>query len=71
MTMLMQTRGPFERAFRSSERQDAAGVRPAKAHLAMIKRFFLCALAALLAGAAVAGIMAIKVAAFFWRFHYS
>jgi hypothetical protein len=40
------------------------------AHLAMVKRFCLCALAALLAGGAVAGIMALKVAALFWRLHY-
>jgi hypothetical protein len=71
MTMLMHTRGPFERAPYSSQRRNAAGARPAKARLAMVKRLFLCALVALLAGGAVAAIMAIKVASFFWRFHYS
>lgn len=70
MTMLMHTRAPLERGSYSSERRDAAAARPARAHLAVIKRFCLCALAALMAGGAVAGIMAIKVAAAFWRFHY-
>jgi hypothetical protein len=37
----------------------------------MIKRFYLCALAILLAGgAAAAGVIALKTAIFFWRFHY-
>jgi hypothetical protein len=75
MTMLMHARGPFERAPASSEGRDTVGAGPEQAHenthLAMIKRFCLCALVALLAGGALAGIMAIKVAAFFWRFHYS
>ena len=71
MTMLMHTRGPFERVRYSSDRQDTIGARPENAHLAMIRRFFLCAVIALLAGTAVAGIMAIKVAAVFWRLHYT
>jgi hypothetical protein len=36
----------------------------------MIKRFYLCALAILLAGGAAAGVIALKTAIFFWRFHY-
>jgi len=71
MTMLMHTRGPLERVPYSSERRDTVGARPENAHLAMIRRFFLCALIALLTGTAVAGIMAIKIAAVFWRLHYS
>jgi hypothetical protein len=36
----------------------------------MIKRFCTCALAALVAGGAVAGIVALKTAIYFWRFNY-
>lgn len=71
MSILMHTRGPFEWACYSSEGRDRVGARPARAYLAMIKRFCLCALAAVLAGGAVAVIMAIKVAAVLWRLKYS
>jgi hypothetical protein len=60
MTMLTHTRGPFERARYS--RRDTVGAGTAKAHLAMIKRFCLGALTILLAGTAVAAIMALKIA---------
>jgi hypothetical protein len=40
------------------------------AHLATIKRFCLGALAVLLATGVLAAIMALKVAAVFWRLHY-
>ena len=65
MTMLMHTRGPFERAPNSSERQDAAGAGAAEARLAMIKRFGMYALTILLAGGALAGIIALKAIAVF------
>jgi hypothetical protein len=65
MTMLMHARGPFERAPNSSERQDAAGAGAAEAHVAMIKRFGICALTILLAGSALAGIIALKAIAVF------
>jgi hypothetical protein len=65
MTMLMHTRGPFEGAPNSSERQDAAGADAAEARLAMIKRFGICALTILLAGSALAGIIALKAFAVF------
>ncbi len=69
MTMLTHTRGPFTPASipRNGEARPSAGT--ANAHLATIKRFCVCALA-LLAGGAVAGIIALRTAAYFWRFHY-
>ena len=65
MTMLMHTRGPFEGAPNSSERQDAAAANAAEARLAMIKRFGICAVTLLLAGSALAGIIALKAIAVF------
>jgi hypothetical protein len=46
-------------------------VRPvvANAHLATAKRFCLCALGAVLAGSAVAAIIALKTSIYFVRFH--
>ena len=57
----------FERSFSPSQPL----VRPAatNAHLATVKRFCLCALGALLAGSAVAAIIALKTAVYFARFH--
>ncbi|HXQ07202.1 MAG TPA: hypothetical protein VN831_20930 [Bradyrhizobium sp.] len=63
MTMLTQTRGPSKRAPYSSERQDAAEAEAAEAHLGMIKRFCMLALTILLAGAALAGIIALRAIA--------
>ena len=65
MTMLMHTRGPFERTPNSSERQDATGADAAEARLAMIKRFGMCALTLLLAGGALTGIVALRTIAVF------
>ena len=65
MTTLMHTRGPFERAPNSPERQDAAGADAAEARLAMIKRFGKCALTLLLAGGALTGIVALRTIAVF------
>lgn len=65
MTMLMHTRGSFEGPPNSSERQDAAGADAAEARLAIIKRFGICALTILLAGSALAGIIALKAFAVF------
>jgi hypothetical protein len=36
----------------------------------MIKRFFISALTVLAAGAALAAIIALKAAIYFWVFHY-
>jgi hypothetical protein len=68
MTMLMHTRGPFERAPDSLTAQDTAEAPPVKAHWAMFKRFCIVALTALAAGAALAAIIALKAAIFYWRF---
>jgi hypothetical protein len=65
MTMLMHTRGPFERPTSSSERRDAAGTDAAEARLAMVKRFGICALTLLLAGGALTGIVALRAIAVF------
>ncbi len=62
MTMLTHTRGPFKRAFYSSEGRDTAKPVSAAAHLAMIKRFCTGVVTVLAAGAAVAAIMALKIA---------
>jgi hypothetical protein len=70
MTMLTDTRGLFNRAPDSSTRRDTAGVRPAAAHLATIKRFFACALVMLAASGAVAAIMALKIIVYLPRFIY-
>ena len=70
MTMLMYTRDPFERAPSSMERRDAIREGAAEAHLAMIKRFCISALTVLAAGGAIAAIIALKAAIFFWVFHY-
>jgi hypothetical protein len=51
MTMLTHARGSSQRPISSSERQDAAGADAAEARLAKIKRFGICALTLLLAGA--------------------
>jgi hypothetical protein len=68
MTMLMHSRGPFERA--PSGRRDIAGTGAAPTRLAAIKRFFIHALVMLAAGAALAAIMALKVVAYLPRFNY-
>jgi hypothetical protein len=70
MTMLTHTGGLFKRAPHSSPRRDTVAARPAAAHLAMIKRFCMCALTALAAGIAIAGIMALKIIAYLPHFHY-
>ena len=70
MTMLTHAGNRFKPASYSSGRRDIAGAAPVGAHLATFKRFCVCAVAVLLAGGAVAGIMAVKTAAYFWRFPY-
>jgi hypothetical protein len=65
MTMLTHARGSFRRPTYSPERQDAVTPGAAEAHMAMIKRFCICALTILLAGSALAGIIALKAFAVF------
>jgi hypothetical protein len=64
MTMLMHTRGPSY----SSRRRTTITRASAGARMAAIRQFCLCAVAVLVGGAAVAGIIALKTAAYFWRF---
>lgn len=70
MTMLTHTGNRLKPASYSSGRRATAGATPVGAHLAVFKRFCVCAVAVLLAGGAVAGIIAVKTAAYFWRFPY-
>jgi hypothetical protein len=68
MTMLMHTRGPIERAPRSSPtRRHLPGAAAAKAHLAAIGRFLAVALTLLAGGTALAAIMALKIAVYLPR----
>ena len=52
------------------ERRDTIREVAAEAHLAMIKRFCISALTVLAAGGAIAAIIALKAAIYFWVFHY-
>jgi hypothetical protein len=68
MTMLTHPRGRFERARYPLESRSDVRASRAAAHLAAIKRFSLGALTILLAGSAVAAIMALKIAIYLPRF---
>ena len=70
MTMLTHTRGPFEPARYPLENRSNVRASSAAAHLATIKQFCLGALTILVAGSAVAAIMALKIAVFLPRFHH-
>jgi hypothetical protein len=67
MTMLTHTpkRAPY-----SSEGQNAAEASAAEAHLGMIKRFCMYALTILLAGGALAGIIALRAIAVFHSLNF-
>ena len=67
MTMLTNTRVAFERTAHSSAKREPAGPGTAVAHLARIKRFCMGALTLLAAGAALAAIMALKIAVYLPR----
>jgi hypothetical protein len=69
MTMLMHSRDPFERAPASTKRRDADREAAAQARLAMIKRLCSRALVVLAAAGALAAIIALKAAIYYWRFH--
>jgi hypothetical protein len=68
MTLLTPARGPVEGARYTLEGRSDLRAGNAAAHLAMIKRFCLGALAILLGGLAVAAIMALKIAIYLPRF---
>ena len=65
VTILAQDLDP---TIRSTERQVSAPVKAATAHLAATKRVLLSASAILLAGGAMAAIIALKTAIYFARF---
>jgi hypothetical protein len=71
MTMLTHTRGPSKRAPYSSERQNAAGAEAAEAHPGMLKKFSMHAVTILLAGAALAGIIALRAIAVLHNLSFS
>jgi hypothetical protein len=68
MTMLMHTRGPFERDPSSVVRHDTTREDAAKARLAVIKRVGISALWVLAATGALAAIIALKAAIYYYRF---
>jgi hypothetical protein len=70
MTMLMHTRGRPQRVPSSSEGQNTAGAGAGRAHLAMIRRFCLSALAILAASSLLVAIMGLKILVYLPRFHH-
>jgi len=60
----------FERLFHPSEGRPRVRPTAAKAQLAAIKRFSLCALTIFLAGGALAAVIALKTGVYFWRFRF-
>jgi hypothetical protein len=58
--------GPFP----SLEGHTPAGTGAARAYLTVIKRFCVCVLTVLLAGGALAAVIALKTAIYFWRSHF-
>jgi hypothetical protein len=69
MTILTHMGGPSKRTRYSSARQGTFGKGAAKAHLATIKRFCIGALMVLMAAGALTGVIALKAAIYYWRFH--
>ena len=70
MTVLTHTRGPLERARHPLENRTDVRAGSAAARLAIIKQFCLGVLTILVAGSAVAAIMALKIAIYLPRFHH-
>lgn len=70
MTMLTHTYGPAERTQYSPETRDSAQAGASRARLATIKRLCLRALAVLMVGGALAGIIALKAAIYLSRLNY-
>jgi hypothetical protein len=58
----------LERPFHSSEGQQRVRSGAARARLTLVKRAGLWALTILLAGGALAAVIALKTAIYFWRF---
>jgi hypothetical protein len=71
MTMLTHTHGPFERSsYSPPQERNAARADATSTRLAAIKRLCLCVCAALLAGSAMAAIIALRTAVYLARFNY-
>jgi hypothetical protein len=58
----------LEQPVRPSQAEQRAGSGAARAHLATIKRVCLFVLTVVLAGGALAAVIALKTAIYFWRF---
>jgi len=78
MTMTTHTGRPLQRTASPSARPTSVEAQVAAAdlaarraaHLAMIRQFCRIGLTILLAGGALAGIIALKTMVYFWRFNY-
>jgi hypothetical protein len=70
MTTLAHTGASFKPARYSSGGRTMAGTATANAHLPMIKRFWIGALTVLMAGGAIAGVIALKAAFYFSHFSH-
>ena len=78
MTMTTHTSRPLQRTPSPSTRPTSVEAQAAAAdlaarraaHLAMIRQFCRVGLTILLAGGALAGIIALKTMVYFWRFNY-
>lgn len=70
MTMLTHPHRPFGRARDLSGDTDAAGAAAAQARLATIRQFCMCALTIVVAGTALAAIIALEAAIYLGRFNY-
>lgn len=70
MTMLTHTGGPSATASHLSDGGDTARTGTASAHMAMLKRFGIGALATLMIGSVVVGIIALKTAFALSRLNY-
>ena len=60
----------FEDSLHSTERQNAIRIGTAKMHLATAKQFCLGALPLLLTGGLLTGLVVLRTAIYFSRFHY-
>ena len=69
MTMLTHTHAPFERSPYAPQQPDAE-TDAAATRFAAVKRICLCTVAALLAGGAMTGIIALRTAIYLARFNY-
>ena len=70
MTMLTHSNGPFEPASYSSPVRSTTATGTGKAHLALIKRFCMGAVAMLAIGGAATAVVALRAALYFWRYHF-